>query len=300
MTDSLTTIVPIVGFFVLGVGLRRTGLASDSEGQFLLRLLFFVALPALIVGTVAGADLRPAKALLPVACVVVGLAGMALAWFIGHRRGLPPHRLGPMVLGTMILNDAFVIPFVAAGYGRDGLADLILFDLGNSMMAALVAFPLAYRFGGLDGDLTAAARRAATAPITWALVVGLALNLTGTTVPEVADRFLSPLAALVAPLILVALGVLFRPGLDDADLAAITVAVRMVGGLAVGAALVALFGFRGDTALVVLLCSASPIGFSALTFSSLAGLDTAVAARAVSASLVVGLVAVPLVVSATA
>jgi hypothetical protein len=49
----------------------------------------------------------------------------------------------------------------------------------------------------------------------------------------------------------------------------------------------------------VLLRSASPIGFTALTFSSLASLDTGVAARAVSASLVVGLVAVPLVVSAT-
>jgi predicted permease len=299
VTGSLTTVVPLVGFFLLGAGLRRTGLASDSDGQFLLRLLFFVALPALIVSTVAGAELRADKALLPLSCVVVSLAGMAMAWAVGRRRGLPPERLGPTVLGAMILNDAFIIPFVAAGYGDDALADLILFDLGNSLMVALVAFPLAFRFGGLDSDLPAAVRRTVTAPITWALVVGLTLSRTGTAVPELADRFLSPLAALVGPLILVALGIQFRPGRDDAGLAATTVAVRMVGGLAVGAALVLLFGFQGHTAWVVLLCSASPIGFTALTFSSLASLDTGVAARAVSASLVVGLVAVPLLVSAT-
>jgi hypothetical protein len=51
--------------------------------------------------------------------------------------------------------------------------------------------------------------------------------------------------------------------------------------------------------LVVIIGAASPIGFTALTFTSLASLDTGVAARAVSASLLIGIVAVPLAVALT-
>lgn len=285
--------------FVIGVGLRRAGLAGDHDGQFLLRLLFFVALPCLILLNLASAEIPRDRALLPLIGLVICLGGLVLASVYGRLRGLDPFRLGPMVLGAMILNDAFLVPFVERGYGSDGLTDLLLVDIGNSLVVTLIAFPLAYRFGGHDADLGAALRRAATSPLTWALVAALVFNLTNTPLPRAVTLVASPLAALVGPLVLIALGILFRPSLRDLDHLAGSVALRMVGGLIIGLAAIAGLGLTGTTADVVLLAAASPTGFTALTFSSLAGLDVDAAARAVSASLAIGLVAVPLFITLT-
>lgn len=299
MSDSLATIVPVVAFFLLGVALARVKLASDSDGHFLLRFLFFVAMPALSLVTLAGADLRADKALLPISCAIVNFVGLGVAWMVAKRRGLARPLLGATVLGTMILNNAFLVPFVLTGYGEDALTDLILFDLANAVIVSVVAFPLAYRFGGFDTDIPAGIRRAASAPFTWAIVAGIVLNLTETELPRTADRFLSPLGALVGPLILIALGILFKPSLADLTQVTTMVVLRMVGGLITGLVLVSAFGFSGDTRMVVLLAAAAPIGFTALTFSSMASLDDAAAARAVSASLFVAIIAVPIVIGLT-
>lgn len=299
MSDSLTTVVPIALFFVLGVGLARAGLASNRDGEFLLRFIFFIALPALVLVTVSAADLPAEKALLPIGAVMTSFAGLSLAWAYGNRLGLPRDRLGSIALSAMILNTAFCIPFVLAGYGDDGLTDLVLFDIGNAFMVTLVAFPLAYRFGGQDAHLRAAVRRALTSPLTWALPTAIILNATNTELPRALHAFLAPLGSLVGPLILVALGILFTPSRQHLGLVTTTVALRMVGGLVVGFLVAALFGFSGETRLVVIIGASSPIGFTALTFSSLAELDTQLTARAVSASLLIGIFAVPLAVALT-
>ena len=145
----------------------------------------------------------------------------------------------------------------------------------------------------------AAVRRALTSPLTWALPAALILNATGTELPRVLHGFLAPLGSLVGPLILIALGILFTPSREDVQLVTTTVALRTVGGLVVGLLLSALFGFSGETRLVVIIGAASPIGFTALTFASLAELDSDLAARAVSASLLIGIFAVPLAVALT-
>jgi len=291
--------VPLLGFFVLGAGLARVGFARPADGQFLLRLLFFVALPALIVSTLADADLADGWAL-PIICIITGLSGMAVALWLGRQRGWEPRRLGAAVIGAMVLNNAFLVPFVAAGYGEDGLADLILFDVGNSIVVALVAYPLAFRFGGHDASIRAGARRALTAPITWAVVIGLALNVGDLELGGAGSGFLDPLGSLVGPLILIALGVLFTPSLRDVEHLVTTVGIRMVVGAAVGFSLVSLAGIDGETRWVVLLAAGSPIGFTALTFSSLADLDVEASARAVSASLLIGVIVAPLFVALTA
>ena len=72
--------------------------------------------------------------------------------------------------------------------------------------------------------------------------------------------------------------------------------VRMGIGFLVGAGFAALVGLEGQTFVVVALCSGAPIGFMALTFTSLARLDMELTTTAVSLSILVGLVYVPLLV----
>jgi len=133
-----------------------------------------------------------------------------------------------------------------------------------------------------------------TAPLTIAVVVGLGLNLGGVKLPTVALRFLEPLGALVGPVVLLALGILFRPSLVGLDQVLATVAIRMLGGFVLGLAAISALGITGESRTVLLLAAGSPIGFMAVALTSMADLDRDAAARAISASLFLGIIIVPL------
>jgi predicted permease len=73
-------------------------------------------------------------------------------------------------------------------------------------------------------------------------------------------------------------------------------AIRMVLGLAFGLGFATLAGLEGQTFTVIALCSAAPIGFTALTFTSMAKLDMELTTPAVSLSILVGLVYIPVLI----
>ncbi len=98
---------------------------------------------------------------------------------------------------------------------------------------------------------------------------------------------------MTAPLILIALGIFFSLTLRQVRLVGLALFIRMGLGLAFGIAFASLVGLEGQTFAVVALCSAAPIGFNALTFSSLAKLDIDLTTTAVSLSILIGLVYIP-------
>ena len=73
-----------------------------------------------------------------------------------------------------------------------------------------------------------------------------------------------------------------------------TVFVRMGMGLLFGISIANYLGLTETTFIVVALCAAAPVGFNALTFSSMAKLDTSLSSSAVSVSILAGLIYFPL------
>lgn len=294
MLATLMQLLPIFAYLGLGVLLRARGVADRAHGDFLLRFVFFVTLPALIVTTVATITFTRERALLPVLNIVVNLLcyGMAFLWL--KLRTLERASAGAIAVCALIVNNAFMFPFVLALYGEDGFADAILWDFGNAVMTATFTYATALHYGGLHGDGRAMLRRVVTSPLIWALLLAAALAATGIKIPAAMAAIILPLGKMTAPLILVALGIYTSSNIQRPALAARIVALRMVFGLCCGLALALLFGLDGTTFKVVVLCSAAPIGFMALAFSSLARLDSDLTSGAVSLSILAGIVWIPL------
>jgi predicted permease len=106
----------------------------------------------------------------------------------------------------------------------------------------------------------------------------------------------TPLAQMTSPLIWIALGIFFSLSARHLKLVGLALTIRMVLGLAVGLGFATLRGLEGETFAVVALCSAAPIGFTALTFTSMAKLDMELTTSAVSLSILIGLVYIPLMI----
>jgi malate permease and related proteins len=294
MSEIILKLAPIFFFFLIGVVLRRVGLAQRSDGDFALRLAFFVTLPLLILLTLHDATLSAEKAWLPVANIVVNFLCLGTMLVVTRPIHLPRATVGAMAMNTMIVNNAFMFPFILAVYGESGFADSVLFDFGNAIMVATVTYAMAFRFSDEPYDKFSMLKRIAKGPLFWALAIGVTLSTTATPLPEVVVTVINPVAQMTAPLILIALGIFFSLTLKQLRLVGLTLFIRMGLGFLFGLGFATLVGLEGDTFVIVALCSGAPIGFMALTFSSLAKLDTDLTTTAVSLSILLGLIYVPL------
>src|SRR5690606_4912163 len=155
MTEIFLQLAPIFLYFLIGVLLRRAGVADRSHGDFVLWLAFFVTLPLLILTSVSETRLTADKALLPVANIVVNVLCLGVALLATRPMRLARPTQGSIALSTMIVNNAFMFPFILAIYGDTGFADAVLFDFGNALMVATVTYATAFRYSDESFDCAA-------------------------------------------------------------------------------------------------------------------------------------------------
>ncbi|HWK54845.1 MAG TPA: AEC family transporter [Hyphomicrobiales bacterium] len=296
MIATLLQLLPVFVYFALGLLLKRQGLADRSHADFLLRFVFFVTLPLLILNSVSRLELNANTALLPIANVMVNLVCLGAGLLLIRLRQLPRPQAGAVVVNTSITNNAYMFPFVLAVYGQAGFAEAVLYDFGNAVMMATLVYALAFRYSDQAHDRWTMLLRIARSPLIWALTLSVILALNGWRLPPLVVDVITPMANMTGPLILVALGIFFSLQFKQLPLALAITAIRMVLGLAAGVSIATLFGFEGLAYKAVVLCSAAPIGFNALTYCSLARLDTELGASAVSVSILAGMIYIPFLI----
>jgi predicted permease len=296
MTDVFVRLSPIILTYLLGIVLRRTRAVRREDGALFLRLCFFAAIPALILKSLPSVKITPDVALLPLIAAIIILGTYAAAYFLC--RGSAPERpvFGVTLVGAMIMNTSFILPFVLLMYGDQGFATAVVFDTGNAFLVATVIFYIACRYGEGSTGPWSAVRRVALAPPLWAFTVGLFLNLAGIGVHPALESFFTLVGNLMVPLVMLSLGIYFSPRLVRPRLLVTVLLVRSVGGFLLALLLSALFGLEGLTRSVVLVCGAAPVGFNTLVFSSLAKLDIEFAASLLSTSIALGIVLLPILI----
>jgi len=296
MPEISFQLAPIFFFFLIGVLLRHSGLAEKSDGDFVLRLVFFVTLPLLILITLQDVTLSADKVWLPVANIVVNLLCLGAMLIATRPLGLSRSTRGSMAMNAMIANNSFMFPFVLAIYGETGFVDAVLFDFGNAIMVATVTYATAFNYSDEPFEKFSMLKRIGSGPLFWALAIGVILSVTGRALPPVIIDVIDPVAQMTSPLILIALGILFSLSFRQLRLVGLTLFIRMGLGFVFGFGLATLVGLEGQTFVIVALCSGAPIGFMALTFTSLARLDMELTTTAVSLSILLGLFYIPLLI----
>jgi predicted permease len=105
----LNTLVPLLAIVVLGAVLRQTGFAPASMFRETNRLLYWVALPALLFYQTAEATLKGDSARRVFIVLLVGLFGcLLLGYLVARMLRLPPSEAGAFVQGTYRGNLAYV------------------------------------------------------------------------------------------------------------------------------------------------------------------------------------------------
>lgn len=273
-----------------GAGVRRLGILRREDGVLLVRVVIYLALPALVFLVLLRADLEASLVLAPVAGWLVHLIILVPLLVAVRGLHLDSPRGGAIVVATAVGNTGFFgLPLIAASGHEFSVAAAVMYDAlstGIITWTSTVAVSSAMGEGGRGPRVEwRRVGRALLLPPLWALVAGLGLNLVGVNeLPDAIERPLEILEGAVLPLVMIYAGLMIDVrGLRRVwrDVSAITVARLGVGAL-VGLGVAVLLGLEGDIFNTVVIMAAMPTAMMSLVLGGQFRLRTDIIAGAVA------------------
>ena len=297
MPEVFAAVFPLVFTFVLGVVLRIGRVFDAQAADLLLKLFFFLCLPALILLSVSGMELHPGLLFLPMLSGAIILLTFALGRGLAPMLKLPRPTLGVFYVGILVMNGGFTFPYVLSAFGTAGMAQASLFDFGTGLMVFTFVYYLACRHGDNGNSPQQVLARFLFSPPLLALIAALGLNLSHTPMPQLLHNWLSLLSAMTTPVVMLALGIAFRPRLVRLGPLATVIGLRMGLGFALAQLGVYVLGIDGITRHVVVIMASAPSGVNTLVFAGMEHLDKEFAAAVVSYTTLIGMLWLPVYLS---
>jgi predicted permease len=280
----LETVGPVFSVVLLGwwlAGRSRMDLPTVSN------LALMVTSPALMFSVLGSADADLGRwGVLVAGTLWIALGTAALAalylWFDGSgRRGL--------LLPAIFWNAGnLTLPLARLAYGDAGLEAAAVIFVTVAILNSTVGVWIAKGENGLSEIFRM--------PLAYGSVGGLALAISGQTLPRFVMEPIEMLGAMAIPLLLINLGMHLRSlALRDIRHTVVVVAIRVVGGAVCAVVFIALFGVSGVERKVLLLASIMPAAVINVIIAQRYSTDPSLVASAVVLGTVISLVTIPLV-----
>jgi len=282
--------------FLVSVVLRSSGVLTKAHAEQFAALVFSVSLPATILISLDQITFDAAAWQMPFAACLVTLPILTLSGLFCRLLHLPPAKQGGFLVATGCINSVyFAYPVTLATFGEEGLAQAVLFDLGQTSLTFTLIYGIALWYGTSSPGAELPVARFLSAPPFWALCAILALKAIGLGLPSWLQFVLMPIHLTTTPLASVVLGLsISLPGMRaQFPLALLGVIVRMGGGLVFGLAAVFLLGFTDVQRAIVLLIAAMPSAVNAIVYAAETDLDQDLVTSIVAISICIGFAFLP-------
>ena len=195
-----------------GAVLRASGRVPPDGYQTINAFVINISLPALALLQIPRLPFS-GLLLIPISMPWLMFAVVtATMWVIGKRLRLRRPTTGALILTAGLANTSFMgVPMIEAFYGRPYMGIGLLIDqLGTYLVLSTLGLAVACLCSQGTASASDIARRVATFPPLIALVVAVALAAGHVAYPPVVTTLLERLAATLAPLALVSVGLQLR------------------------------------------------------------------------------------------
>ena len=293
MLEAISKILPILAIFALGYSLKKAKVFKPEDGGVLLKLIFYVIAPALIYLSTSTVKITGSLLMFPAIAAISMMSIYLLDILVTKNFKVSPKTLGVYMVGTLIANTGFALPFLLATFGTDVVPRVAMFDLAGGVLTYSFVYSIAVKYGDKKLNSRFMLYKVLASPPLWATLLGLLANFFSIQSPEVANIFLKTISQAYTVLVMLALGFYFSPKILKPTIVFAGVITRMVGGFAIGYILSSLLGLTGLDKVAAIICTSAPIGYNTLTFSNLENLDIEFAASLVSIALAAGIILIP-------
>jgi malate permease and related proteins len=209
-------IILLFACLAIGMALRKSGRVPDDAHSALNAFIIHVSLPALTLLLIHRIVLAPDLAYSVAMPWLLFAIGAAFFWVLSKVLRFSPTTTGALMLSGGLANTSFVgLPMIETFYGRGDMAIGILIDqLGTYLVLSTAGIAVAAAYSAGAHSAAEIARRVFTFPPFLALL--LALALLRVAYPPWVVEVLGRLAATLAPLALVSVGLQLAPRLGFA------------------------------------------------------------------------------------
>jgi hypothetical protein len=291
MGHIFATIIPIFSLVILGIVARTIGFLPPEFLGPANRLVYYLAIPAMIFRAIANASLtrqfNPTVVWMSLAAL---LLAFLICWGISRLPGIPIPIRGAFMqcsfhgnLGYIGLAVAFY-HLGADGFARAGILAAFIMILQNTL-AVVVLQTHRREASGTDGFRAVTGKILAN-PVIVAAVAGILFALAHIPIPLVMDRSLKILSGLALPMALLIIGGSLSLELMKARLTTVlgTCSLKLLLLPALGIALFHLAGQSHSDYIPALILLASPTATIAYVMAREMGADSDFAVAAISAS----------------
>ncbi|MCF7816272.1 MAG: AEC family transporter [Kiritimatiellales bacterium] len=304
----LNSIAPIFLLIALGKLLQKIGFLPDSFFKGLNRLVFWIALPALLISRIGTANIDfPTVSQIILLFTTGTLLSLALAGIVARWMRLPTEKKGSFIQGSFRGNGAFVgLPVIIYTWGAlDPRAE----TLGTVILAPVV---ILFNILGVTVLLHYSRRKTSVAeslqtfvsqlfknPLLIGCVVGLGLNLSGMSLPLLVSRPLDALGQAALPLILMSIGASleFERLRGAASPTLIASLIKVVVAPSLGFLLAGLFNLDHTERMIAIFYLACPAAGMSYVMAEVMGNDGQLAGRIVALSTLLAAITLPIIIA---
>jgi malonate transporter len=308
MAVVLGALAPVFLLIVLGFALKQSLMRLETQWHGLERLVYYVLFPALLIETLAKADLATVQvagvggALSLSALLLSGLC-LALRPFLAAKCAVDGPAFTSIFQGTIRWQTYVALAIAGNLYGELGLA------LASVAMVAIIPIVnvlsvavLAHYASPEKQSVRTIAMTVVRNPLIWACAIGLAINVSHLPLPSVWHEVAEALgrSSLAIGLLVTGAGLhlqsLFRPSAA----AALTVFLKLILMPVVAVALALQFGVSGPNLAVVVICSSVPTSSSAYVLARQMGGDAPLLAQIITLQTIIAALTMPIAIALVA
>jgi predicted permease len=305
MSVVFVSLVPLFLLILTGAALRRFLTPGEQQWVGVERLVYYVLFPALLVQTLARAELGTVPALaiatsLAVAILLMAALCLAARAPLTRRLDLDGPAFTSMFQGATRWQTFVALAVANNLYGDGGVAVaavavVAMIPLLNVLNVWVLAHFAAPRPPAWRDVLTAIARN----PLIWACLIGGALNLIAVPLPEFVFVMLDQLGRSSLPVGLLVVGAGLNLGALTRPHAAtfVATALKLVVMPSLAITLGLLLGLRGTSLVVVACCASVPSASNAYVLARQMGGDAPLMAEILTLQTLVAMATMPLAIA---
>lgn len=301
MAAVAASLIPIFLIILVGWLSRVTGFVSSAQWTGLERATYVIFFPALVIDTLAKADL----ASVPVAGVggslvaaILLMAGLVLALrpLLGNLLGLDGPSFTSLFQGATRWNTFVALAVAGSLFGPRGIALIAVAIAAMVPLLNVLALYVFVRFaGGPRQTGREILRTFVTNPFIWSCAAGLALNAVAGLVPKsvLLSADIIGRAALAAGLLVVGAGLDLRSLARPGPTHVVAVGLKLVLMPVMAVALAGLAGVTGSDLAVVVIAASVPSASASYVLARQLGGNAPLMAEILTLQTVVAMVTMP-------
>jgi malonate transporter len=305
MFPIIASLAPVFLIIVLGAWLRALPLIDEAGWRGLERATYYVFFPAMIIMTMAKADLRSVPVLAMGVSLIAGILAMAaillmLRPLLARTLGTDGPAFTSVFQGATRWNSFVAIATAGALYGQLGLTLTAISVAAMIPLLNVLAVVVLQRYAQDKPVVIGPTVKAlASNPFIWSSVLGIIINVVGIPLPVIAMRFGDILgaAALGTGLLLVGAGLDVGASLKPRAITWVTTGLKLLLMPAMAGGIAMALGVDGVALKVAILSAAMPSASGAYILARQMGGDAPLMAEILTVQTLMAVVTIPLVLA---